>query len=877
MEFDRDTEQEYLVTGEVLPLREHPAKAFVLREGQIVIVRANDSESDASERADMRGKGVRERMLVPLVVREQVIGLLQVDMRTPLRTFTHREIRMAQALGAQAATAIENARLSTETAAQVEQSLIINDISFAISSTMDIVDIVNIVREQVINLTEAEEITLALYDAATSTIGFPMAVRNRRDITIPSRPLGTDEVSFVVRNRRPLSLGGISPTAEEVRKNLGITSGDIDTTRFLGVPLIAGDEVLGVLSIRDTQQRRPFGLNDQRILNAIATQLAATLQNARLFERVRSFAAELNTRVQERTKELQEERDRLEALYQITSELARTLDADRIYLRSLEMTAKAVNADAGFVALVDPVDERLYTHVATAGGRSQTFHRDGSDTGMLSEVSAARTPAERVADWLLQHERSMLVEDLRNTPFWDDSLPGAEDWRSAMGVALETNEEVQGVIVVFGRHESQFNVSQLRLLLAAANQIASSVNNAELYSLIRDQNERMTTLLRTEQEEAEKNSAILEGIADGVLLADANGAIILFNRAAEIILDIPRDYAIGQTLTRLGAQYSSAYRWVNRLIQWAGDPTRNTSELTIDRLEIGSRVVGVRASLVYIGDQILGTVAVFRDVTRDVEVDRMKSEFISNVSHELRTPMTSIMGYAELLLGGAAGAPTDTQARFLHTIKANADRLASLVGDLLNISRIDSGRDRLQLQTVDVGEVIQEVSTSVSGRAQHVEKRIEMSVSVEPGMPLIRADRHKVVQILNNLLENAYNYTRANGKIEVEAHPRLSGDRSQVLITVRDNGIGIPEEFRNRIFNRFERYEENALVMEVAGTGLGLSIVKALVDMHEGDVWFNSEVNQGTTFYVALPVDGPTMPTSGTGEADNKTLSASLN
>jgi len=858
MEFDRDNGPEAQKTGRTYSLRQFAAKSFALREGQMVIVRQRDPDADPLEIEEIKARGVLERMLVPLIVRDQVIGLLQMDMRSPLRTFTHREIRMAQSMGAQAASAIENARLSTETAAQVEQSLIINEIGFGISSTMDVVDMIHIVREQVTSLTEAEEVSLALLDPFTNMISFPMVVRNGVDIIMPPQPIGTDEVSFVIHNRRPLSLGGVNPTAEEVRQNLGIVSSAEDTLRYLGVPLIAGDEVLGVLAIRDTKQRRPFGLNDQRILNSIATQLAATLQNVRLFERVRNFAAELNTRVNERTQELQEERDRLDALYQITSELARTLDVDRIYLRSLEMIAQAVGADDAFIVLIDPIDERLHTRISLAQGGTMLLPSTNG-TRPLRETESQRDVAERIADWLVNHDRSAVIEDLHNAPFWDNDAPDASSWRSAMGVALEANEEIQGVIVLMGIHVGQFNIPQLRLLLAAANQIAAAVNNAELYTLIRDQNDRMTSVLRAEQEEAEKNSAILEGIADGVLLADADGVVILFNRAAEIILDIPRDYALGQTLIRLGEQYVSAARWVNRLRQWVNDPLLAELELTIDRLEIGRRVLGVRAAPVYIGDKLLGTVAVFRDVTRDVEVERMKSEFISNVSHELRTPMTSIMGYAELLMGGAAGEPTDTQKRFLTTIKTNADRLGSLVNDLLNISHIDSGRDRLQLNSVDVVDLVAEVTGLVSTRAQHVEKHIDLITQITPGLPLIRADQRKVAQILSNILENAYNYTYPGGKIEVSAYSRMWDARSQVVISVKDNGIGIPEEFRGRVYNRFERYEENALGMDVAGTGLGLSIVKALVEMHEGDVWFETAVNQGTTFYFSLPVDGPTL------------------
>ncbi len=444
----------------------------------------------------------------------------------------------------------------------------------------------------------------------------------------------------------------------------------------------------------------------------------------------------------------------------------------------------------------------------------------------------------------------MLVDDLNETDYWQ--TPG---WRSAVGVVLETNEDVLGVMVFLGRETAQFTDPQLKLVIAAANQVAAAVNNADLYNLIREQNERMAVLLRTEQEEAGKNSAILEGIADGVMLADSNGVCILFNGAAEQILGLPREYALGQPLSRIAGTYGGTAQWVTALDAWVMSPRHDgQSELLIDRLEVGSRVVSVHASPVYTGDQFLGTVSVFRDVTRDVEVDRMKSEFISNVSHELRTPMTSIKGYADLMIGGQAGEVSDLQKNFLGTIKNNADRLAILVNDLLNISRIDSGRDRLKLEDVQAGEVVGQVITSLQARPTFEAKNLAITTDIDPDLPTIKADHLKLVQIVSNLVDNAFSYTYPGGQIEIAAHARNDHD---ILIAVKDNGIGIPEEFKSRIWNRFERYEEHALVMEVAGTGLGLSIVKTLVEMHDGEVWFESEENKGTTFFVSLPIAGP--------------------
>ncbi len=834
--------------GTVYDLKLYPSKMRAIHEGQIVVIRREDPNADPRELAEMERVGDTARMLVPLIVRDQAIGLMQVELQSEYRTFTHRETRMAQALAAQAATSIENARLSTETAAQVEQSLVINDLSREISSTMDVDAMIRIVREQVPQLTDAEEMYMALYNAETQDIIFPMALRAGKDITIAPRKLGSDEVSFVIKHRRPLPLGGDNPTASEVRRNLGITNGEEDALRYLGVPLIAGDQVVGVLAVRDSQQKRPFGLNDQRILTTIGAQLGATIQNSRLFDRVRNFADELNERVQERTVELQEERDRIDSLYQIAAELGRTLDTDRVLDRALDMVSKAIDAEDAVVLLIDPLTDRLYSHVTLLNRQRRT------GTGRLGDIERRFHPAEMVANWLIQNTGAVNVADLRTTEYWKTDYPGAEDWQSALAVVLETNEDVQGVMVFLSRQLDHFTEPQLKLVIAAASQVAAAVNNADLYNLIRDQNDRMATLLRAEQEEAEKNSAILEGIADGVLLADANGIVVLFNSAAEAILGLPRDYVLGQPLSRLTGAEGSA-TWTSALNNWSIRQRRQDEELILDRVDVGRRVVNVHASPVYTGDQILGTVAVFRDITKEVEVDRMKTEFISNVSHELRTPMTSIMGYVDLMLKGAGGDVSEQQRQFLGTIRSNATRLSNLVTDLLNISKLDSGRDQLRLDEVNLPDVIEIVGTSIRGRAQYQNKPMTITTTIDPRLPVIRADRDKLTQVITNLADNAFNYTYAGGKIDIVAQAQLDG--KTILITVRDNGIGIPEAFRDRIWNRFERFEEHALVMDVAGTGLGLSIVRTLVEMHQGEVWFESEVNKGTTFYISLPIEGP--------------------
>ncbi|MCB9453765.1 MAG: GAF domain-containing protein [Anaerolineaceae bacterium] len=821
-------------------LREYPARLRTMENREILAVQAGDNGGDAKEQAVLAERGNRLQALIPLIVHDQSIGLIQVGTNDPGRSFGYQESRIAQALSAQAAIAIQNARLSTETAALVEESFIINNLSQAISSTLEMDKMIAIIREQIPRVTDADELYLALYDGETEHITFPLAVADGKTYEISPRELNTDEVSFIIRHRRSLTLGGGNWDANEMRRNLGITNGEGDVKSYLGVPVVAGDQVMGVLALRDSHRNRTFGMNDERLLTTVGTQLGAAIQNARLFRQISSFADELHLRVQERTAELQKERDRIDTLYHITSDLARTLDLDRVLARALEMVAQAVNADDGTVMLIDPMTDQLFPRTTLHGDAKQYLRK--------------LHPAQKLAEWLIENDNYVVVDDLHQKPYWDESDPDAQQYRSALAVQLETNDDVQGVIVLLSSTSGVFTESQIKLVVAAANQIASSMSNAELYHLIRDQAERLGTLLRAEQEEAEKNTAILDSIADGVMLADSDGVIVLFNPAAQRILDLPRDHALGQTLQRLTGLFgSSANIWANTINAWQNNPQQHPEGSFLEeRLELGKKVVSVHLSPVHNAGRFLGTVSVFRDITKEVEVDQIKSQFVSNVSHELRTPMTSIKGFADLLLMGVAGDIPEAQKSFLVKIKTNADRLSHLVDDLLNISKIDAG-ERLNLDLIDIEDVLNPVLAGLRNRVEHEDKPLDVTMEIEPQLAPLQVDTHKLTQILTNLTDNAFNYTYAGGKIAIKAW----SEDDNVIISIADTGIGIPPEFRPRIWERFERFEDHALVMDVAGTGLGLPIVKQLVEMHHGEVWFESEQGKGTTFFIRLPFEQP--------------------
>jgi signal transduction histidine kinase len=201
---------------------------------------------------------------------------------------------------------------------------------------------------------------------------------------------------------------------------------------------------------------------------------------------------------------------------------------------------------------------------------------------------------------------------------------------------------------------------------------------------------------------------------------------------------------------------------------------------------------------------------------------------------------------------GATGEVNDGQRRILNTVKQNVDRLAQLVEDVLKVAQIDSGRDQLKPEPLNLNELIEKILENIKSRGLHESKNLKVSFTAESDETIIEADLSKINQILANVIDNAFNYTTADGNIDI--HVKTEDKGNNVLITVQDSGVGIPETFRENVWRRFERHDETALTLDVAGTGLGLPIVKDLVEMHNGRVWFDSEVGVGTTFYITLPI-----------------------
>jgi PAS domain S-box-containing protein len=570
-------------------------------------------------------------------------------------------------------------------------------------------------------------------------------------------------------------------------------------------------------------------------------------QNGLSFQAVTRLSEDLETRVAERTAQLEDEYEREQSLLRIMRELSASLDLDQVLNQTLVILNETIGAEQSTILLADH-DEGVFYYRASVG-----YDHSIPPGGQLSSLKLD----EGLAGWVVKNRQSTLVGDVRSDDRWVPIGEFSKGYNSIVVVPLIVGEEILGVVTLGHSNFNAFTREDQELAQAAAMQMAVAINNAELFNLIRDQAEGLGTMLRSQEVEASRSMAILEAVADGVLVTDDESVITLFNQSAQTILDLDRVDVIGKTLdTFTGLFGPAAKTWMETIQNWSKDPTSyKVGDIFSERITLeNKRVVSIHLAPVVMGREFLGTVSIFRDITHMVEVDRLKSEFVATVSHELRTPMTSIKGYVDILLMGAAGQLTDKQFGFLDIVQSNTERLNILVNDLLDVSRIEAGKVELSIQPLDMRLLIEETVRNQYRRSQDESKPMEFHINLEPGLPRVPGDAERIRQILDNLVSNAYLYTPANGRIEIRA--RALEDEFQV--DIQDNGIGIRPQDHERIFERFYRGED-PLVLASSGNGLGLSIVRQLIDMHHGRLWLVSEgiYGKGSIFSFTLPLKSP--------------------
>jgi two-component system phosphate regulon sensor histidine kinase PhoR len=531
-------------------------------------------------------------------------------------------------------------------------------------------------------------------------------------------------------------------------------------------------------------------------------------------------------------------------------------DFNDVLTRMVDRIVKFLQAEKCVFMLYDPNREELQ---AVSPARGFTVEQLAEFTTSTNSNGLASWVFRRGAEQHVDGESSPgvilgsaeIATDLRALA---DGLPTRFGVRNSLTVPLfieirgEDNEtisrETVGVAHVFNKiTESGFTENDRSLLVAMSRNAASIFSSAKAFrEVVYEKQELIHTL---------------DSLYVGLMMVGLDGRIMQINPAARSVLNL------GDEASVVGRNYkdivvNDSCRSVLDQALEGLDPIEVTGEVIV-RKETEERIYQAHCAPVknQEHESIVGLLVLLNDVTEIRGVDRMKTEFISTVSHELRTPLTSIKGFIATLLDDTEGFYSKDDLReFYEIINAECDRLTRLIDDLLNVSRIEQGQAmQLNLTKVDVAAIATKVLTAQRAFTQPDKHRLVMNF--DDDFPAIEADADKVDQILANLVNNAIKYSPKGGTVLVSGGKAPGGD--QVVISVCDQGLGIPREHLKKIFERFHRVD-NRDNREIGGTGIGLHLVKALVNSHHGTIKVESEFGKGSIFTITMPICQPKRP-----------------
>jgi len=369
--------------------------------------------------------------------------------------------------------------------------------------------------------------------------------------------------------------------------------------------------------------------------------------------------------------------------------------------------------------------------------------------------------------------------------------------------------------------------------------------------------ERMKDSYRRLALERQRDEATLQSMNEGLIAVDDKDRVIVINPVAINMLGLKdEDSVVGKEVHDVFELFEADDK-ANKPIATKDLPSHRvlTTKKPVEGVygfmtgQKQRHLMNVEVSPVELDNEIVGVVTVMRDVTKEKEVDRMKTEFISLASHQLRTPLSAIKWFSEMLVAGDAGKLKPEQMEFAQSIAGSTERMIALVNSLLNISRIESGRIMVDPKPTDLEELVNGIVTDLKGKTE--EKKQSFVISVHQDLPKINLDPRLIGQVYLNLLTNAIKYTPAGGEISVF----ISRKGDEIISQVADNGYGIPKEQQTRVFEKFFR-AANAVKVETDGTGLGLYLIKAIVESSGGKIWFKSEEGKGTSFWFSMPTSG---------------------
>jgi signal transduction histidine kinase len=807
---------------------------------------------------------MRTPILAPLQGQERLAGWVAVGHKRSNERYTVQDIRFIQALGEQASLAVERAQVIGDLQRRVRELDVLSQVSQAVNFTTDPDVLLELIFAQSSKLIDTTNFYIVLHRPEVQAVYYGFFLENDERYEDREGQLWSDRVGLeaeVIRTGGPIRTDdylaecaqrGVQPKPESKHY------------AWMGVPLNAGNRTLGAMVVASFTPGVVFTEDHMKVFWSIADQAATALDKARLFRETELRALQLQT------------------LNEISNELSSELDLETLLGGIMRSAVDILNSEAGSLFLIDEATGDLVFRVVEGGAQNLVGERIEQGTGIVGQVADTRLPE--------------IVNSVTENQAWRSDVDDRTEFstESIIAVPLLIHDEAIGVLEVINKRDgSPFTQDDVALLTTFGAQAAVAIENARLYEAT-DQAlaERVDELQNLQRIDRELNRTlnfdrVLNITLDWALrTTGASAGMIAMLSPDETQLDIaaatgyadafheeygdglPLGMGIAGRVMQTGKpEFVTNINQDDAYENVTGKPS--AAQITVPILR-ANQPIGILVIESEIADlftpndfdfiqRLVEHAAVAIENARLVQgieqASRDKTEFISFIAHELKNPMTSIRGYTDLLRSGSMGEVNDMQDQFLGTVRNNVDRMTRLVSDLSDMAKLEERRMALEKSPIDPKAPVEETVRSLSGQIE--EKEQELVLDMPDDLPQVMADNTRIIQVLTNLLSNAHKYTPEGGRITIKlehrtiTHSETGEEINAVAYNVTDTGIGLSEEDIEKLFQKFFRADRGKEMAK--GTGLGLVITRDLVLLHDGEIWVESEVGEGTTFTFYLP------------------------
>lgn len=787
-------------------------------------------------------------ILVPMNNGRELLGWLTLCRKQDNSYFTRHELNYLHTLADQSLIGLERSNVIRRLEARVAELDLLSQFSQALNFTIGFDDLMELVFTNYQRLLNIDDFFIYLRNPDTQRIYTAFFVEQGE--RYPERE-GKKQITNNPHIHQVVNTGQVLATQ------------DGNGRLWVAAPLNVGADTLGAIQTL-LPPGRMLRRRQQQLLGVFADRTAIAMDRLQTREQIEKRAKQL------------------EILNQVTFSLASTLELEPLLEHILDKAIELLDTEAGtFMLTIEDTGELEFRVVRGPASQNLLGKRLPIGTGLAGEAAQTGRP---VLQNRVKEDKRWFAEVDASTEFQSNSI---------LTVPLRRHNNVLGVLQVINkRNGAAFDDEDQSLLIAFASQAVVALENARLLqqtdealqdqvsqlSILHDLDRDLNTTLALDRVLTLTLDWILricQGTAGAIVLLNEDGRPRLYTThgyddtfsSDDVDSDRLESGLVGEVL-RTGKAYVSGN--VHEETNYIPASFNTHSQMTLPIVH-KQRLIGVIAvesnkfnafdphivetaqRVINHASAAIANAILYQQVNA---ANQAKSEFVSMVSHELKTPMTSMRGYTDLLLSGMTGELTPQQRNFLETIAINIKRMSQQIQDLTDISRIEMGRLRMEFTPTSFTNVMSETLPSV--KQLYEEKNTELHLELPPDLPMVMADKNRLVQVMINLLSNACKYSPPQTHVYVSLYAdmvALKEDqtaKAMVVCAVKDSGYGISEADQKRLFTKFFRADDPN-IRKSTGTGLGLSITKGIVELHGGKIWLESGVGQGTTFYFAVP------------------------